>query len=290
MSLSDSRVIALLNRSFVPVYIANEDYRDGGSAPREEKAELRRIHREGHAAKRSVGSVHAYVLDPDGRLVDSMHVVEAAKAGPLVAMLERTVQNLGVRPGDPLLPPKPQSEVQRRSGELTLHIVARYLERKGDGYALIENAGGNWSAFPGESRLSLSATDQAKLLPTGAARPGMKWTPDAAAAKAILTHFYPPTENNDLAKNRFEAAALEGTVDSVSNATARGRITGTFKMAHPFYHNEDGRSIEAGVVGTLEWDPATGRIRSFRMVTRDALYHRPQGRPEHFGVAVRSLP
>ena len=79
MPLSNDRIIDLLNRHYVPVYLANVDYREGGSAPPEEKAELRRIHREGHAKKLSVGTVHAYVMAPDGSLIDSMHVAEAFK-------------------------------------------------------------------------------------------------------------------------------------------------------------------------------------------------------------------
>src|SRR5262249_38270740 len=45
-SLSNDRVISLLNSYFVPVYVANQDYTESGSAPEEEKAELRRLRRE----------------------------------------------------------------------------------------------------------------------------------------------------------------------------------------------------------------------------------------------------
>lgn len=290
MSLSDKRVIDLLNSSFVPVYIANEDYREDGAASAEEKAELRRIHREGHAAKLSVGSVHAYVLKPDGALYDSMHVVEAAKADPLVAMLQRTVDRLGVPAGKPLLAARPQSGPPARPGELSLHVVARYLERRGSEYSLIEGAGGNWSAFPGESWVALSAADQARWLPGASVQAGATWKPEEAVARALLTHFYPPTENNDLSKNRFEAVALEGVVDSVETGTARGRLNGSFRMGHPFYHKEDGRAIAATVAGIVEWDAGARRIRRFRMVTREALYEAPGGGGQAFGVAVRSLP
>jgi len=49
--LSNSTVISLLNRYFVPVYAVNEDYRDGGAQPPEEKAEYNRIYKEALAAK-----------------------------------------------------------------------------------------------------------------------------------------------------------------------------------------------------------------------------------------------
>src|SRR4026208_2194642 len=92
--LSNTNIIALLNRYFVPVYVVNEDYARKGCAPAEEKTELQRIFKEGHAAKKSVGSVHVYVLNPDGKLIDSMHVAEAAKPKVLAAMLQKTVTQL----------------------------------------------------------------------------------------------------------------------------------------------------------------------------------------------------
>ncbi|HTE19837.1 MAG TPA: hypothetical protein VK689_15845, partial [Armatimonadota bacterium] len=244
MPLSNTEIITRLNRYFVPVYLANEDYREGGSAPAEEKAELRRIHAEGHAAKLSVGTVHAYVLAPDGRLLDSMHVAEAFKVQKLLAMLDRTVEKLATQPGDPVVKPAPQSAAKAEPGCLLLHVTARYLERKGDEYALVENAGGNWSAFPGEAWITLERAEWAKLLPPAAARVGDSWEIDRQTAARILNHFYPPTENNDLGKNRIQEQSLKGTVISVRDGIARARIDGGLKMKHPFYHKDDDKSVE----------------------------------------------
>ena len=41
--LSDGKVIALLNRFFVPVYLSIDDYATGGGAPAADKAALKRI-------------------------------------------------------------------------------------------------------------------------------------------------------------------------------------------------------------------------------------------------------
>src|SRR5580765_7646930 len=92
--LSNTKVISLLNSYFVPVYTANEDYSAKGSAPPEEKAERNRIFQEGYTAKWSVGTVHVYLLNPEGHLMDSMHVAEAAKATSLIAMLEKAISAL----------------------------------------------------------------------------------------------------------------------------------------------------------------------------------------------------
>ena len=40
VSLSNKEVITLLNSAFVPVFVSNEDYRDSGAAPPDERAIL----------------------------------------------------------------------------------------------------------------------------------------------------------------------------------------------------------------------------------------------------------
>jgi hypothetical protein len=289
VSLSNDRVISLLNQYFVPVYLSNEDFRDSGAAPPAEKAELHRIHGEGYAAKLSVGTVHAYVLAPDGHLVDSMHTVEVAKPDKLTAMLERAVQKFALQPGTPVVKPCPPAPPSAGRDQLRLHVTARYLERHGDDYTLVRNAGGNWSALPGEDWLLLDRSQWSKLLPPSGAKPGDAWTIDGSLAETILTRFYPPTENNDLATNRFESVALKATLVSVTSVIARARLEGRFRLKHPFYHKEDGNHAEAGVVGFLEYEPVGGRIRSLRLVTDQASYGEA-GRTQPYGVALRTVP
>src|SRR5438045_2008462 len=99
-SLSNANVITLLNRYFVPVYTSNEEYTENGSALPEEKAALHRIQQEDYAAKLSVGTVHVFIIKPDGHLLDTMHVAEAYKPEKLTAMLERAVQTLHTPAGE----------------------------------------------------------------------------------------------------------------------------------------------------------------------------------------------
>src|SRR5438094_70172 len=98
-SLSDAKVISLLNRYFVPVYVSNEEDADGGTGPADEKAEYKRIYLEAVKAGISSGTVHVYLLTSDGHPFDSLHVAEACKPEQLVPMLERAVQKLKPRPG-----------------------------------------------------------------------------------------------------------------------------------------------------------------------------------------------
>ena len=272
--LSNTRVISLLNRFFVPVYAANEEYREGDTQPAEEKAEYNRIFKEAHAAKLSVGTVHVYILSPAGHPIDSLHVATAAKTERLIDLLERTVEKLHVREGKPVASPIRQSAPPRCAPDSrVLHLTSRSLDGRGA-----------WSEFPVEDWIILGRDEWERLLPTSPVQVGDSWAVDEKVSTRLLTHFYPPTENNDVSKNRIERQALKATVVSVQNGVARSWIEGELKMQHSFYHKEDGKAVEATMVGFIDFEPATRTIRDFQFVTDQAAYGGGT-----FGVAVRLL-
>ncbi len=126
--LSSAVVVSLLNRSFVPVYAVNEDYRAKDVVPKEERDEYQRIYREALAKKFSAGSVHVYVLNPKGEVVGTRHVADAAKTKQLIAFLDEVTGNLGTKPGKPAVEPKAQSAPPKHpEGSLVLHLAARGL-------------------------------------------------------------------------------------------------------------------------------------------------------------------
>ena len=125
--LSRTNVIETLNRYFVPVYTSNEDYQDNGSAPPEERKEYDRIYREALDKKLSTGTVHAYVLTPDGHPFDSLHVAQAAKVEELTALLDRAVAKLKTPEGAPLVRPAPQFQLYDQQSQIVR--LARYLGR-----------------------------------------------------------------------------------------------------------------------------------------------------------------
>ena len=100
----------------------------------------------------------------------------------------------------------------------------------------------------------------------------------------MLTHFYPSTENNDVAKNHLDQQSLKGTVLAVEGGVVRARLDGRLTMKHPFYHRDDDNIVEAGIVGILEFEPGK-KIRSLQLATTTATYGRTA-----FGVVVRSVP
>ena len=98
---SSTQVIDRLNRSFVPVFAVNEDYRAKAVVPKEERDEYTRIYREALGKKFSAGTVHVYVLNPRGEVIGTRHVADAAKTKELIAFLDEITAGLGTKPGKP---------------------------------------------------------------------------------------------------------------------------------------------------------------------------------------------
>src|SRR5262245_65325334 len=114
--------------------MSNRDHGEDGSAPPEEKAEMKRIYREALAAGLKAGSVCAYMIAPDGRPVAVAPLNEDVAADPdrLAGLMEQVIRDLKVARGDPLVQPKPPSAPPAEADALVLHVVARYLERRGN--------------------------------------------------------------------------------------------------------------------------------------------------------------
>jgi hypothetical protein len=285
--------VSLLNRYFVPVYAVNEDYRKNGTAPAAEKAEYMRIYHTALKAKLSTGTVHVYILDPDGKPIDSLHVATAAKVDRLLDLLERTIKKLKTPEGKALVQPSGQSTAPKRdAGDLVLHVTSRYLVPEGKDLVplgkkarLGETRHASWSALPSENWVVLKPADVGGLLAGKKVRPGSSWSPSKEVGAKILTYFYPQTENNDSATNRIDKQELTATVLSIKNGVVRARLDGRLKMKHPFYHKVDSNAVEATMVGLIEFEPDKKKVRSFQLATDQATYGRA-----HFGVTVRLVP
>ena len=272
----------------MPVYLSNEDLRGDGPASPEERKEVQRINHETLKAKRSAGTVHVFIIAPDGSAFDSMHVAEATKVEKLTAMLESCIERLGVKPGEPIVSATPQSVAPRAGpGELVLHVVARNAVKQGQELIatkpkLGETRSGNWGAYPAQNWVVLSAKEVSGLL----ARAGDKsWEIDPVVAERFLTYFYPSTENNDIKKNRIEQLQLKATRESVQGGITRARLEGKLVMKHSFYHKDDGNTVTATVAGYVDFDEAGKQVRRLRLVTDEASY---ASRP--FGVVLHSIP
>jgi hypothetical protein len=271
--LSNPTVSDTLNRYFVPVYTSNEDYRDGGSAPPEERAAYQRIYRAALDRKLSTGTVHAYVLSPAGEPVDSLHVADAARGENTLKMLRRAVERFGTTPGETLVKPRAQSAPPAPAdGSLVLHLTAR-----AEG---TDPSDDSWHAYPSEDWIVLTPAEQRKLVPQSAAV-GNEWDVDREVARKVLTHFYPQTENNDVRKNKIERIGLKGAVLSIDGGVVRARLEGDLRMRHPFYHKDTPDMVDATIAGYVDFERQTGRVRQLKLATVKATY---QNRPFDVGV------
>src|SRR5438552_418892 len=104
-SFSSAKIISLLNSYFVPVHMNNQGQGDVGSAPPEEKAAKSRIYRAALAAGLKAGSVCAYLVAPDGRVVAVAPLNERVATDPdrLAELMDRVIRELKVAKGDPLV-------------------------------------------------------------------------------------------------------------------------------------------------------------------------------------------
>jgi hypothetical protein len=238
----------------------------------------------------STGSVHVYLLDAQGQPVGSQHVAMASKVEELTSLLERTIERLKVPAGKTIVPPAPQSVARKGDADaLVLHLVARNVTRAGGAdvptkavLGLTKSA--NWGAYPAEDWIVLGKTEWARLVPKGPFAPGMSWEPDKETAAKVLKHFYPSSENNNVAKNRIDRQEVKATVTAIKDGVVRARLDGSLRMKHTFYHKDDANFVDAKLLGFLDFEAATGRVVNLQLITNDATYGRMR-----FGVAMRTV-
>src|SRR5262245_12404285 len=134
-SLSNAKVIDLLNHYYVPVYLRNEDCADDGLAPAEVKEERNRIYRDALQAGLSAGTVCAYLLTPEAQPVAVAPLNQSVATDPerLSELMQSVIDALKTPRGDSLAPPSRQSlPPSSPPDSMVLHLTARYLERTSD--------------------------------------------------------------------------------------------------------------------------------------------------------------
>jgi hypothetical protein len=139
---------------------------------------------------------------------------------------------------------------------------------------------------PAEDWLVLDATEWNRFLPTSAVSVGSSWEIDSTVAARLFRHMYPPTEDNDLSRNRIDQGSLTATVVVQEGTRARVRLEGSLLMKHRFDpERDDNRFVKATLLGCFDFQTDRPGIRSFRLVSTDATYGK-----EAIGLAVRSVP
>lgn len=291
-ALSNNKVIDLLNRSFVPVCICNQDYVTAGSAPAEEKAQLRRLRKELAEAQLTDHHNQVCVLSSQGRPLATLDTGNAARTRQLLAYLKPFVPEGRADASAPLIAPAPQS-LRPPTGPdaVVLHLTSRYLERKGDAYAIpfVElGLSDNYhnKGIPAENWIVLERDQWSGLLSKDKVRVGSTWDVDPRVAAVLFRHMYPPSEENDIRLNRIDAGTLRATAVAATGGVVRARLDGTLKMKHPYLTEEDDNNfVTATLMGYVDFEPARPALRSLRLVTTSGTYARSD-----FGIALRLVP
>src|SRR5262249_42058255 len=200
----------------------------------------------------------------------------------------KTIADLKVPRGKPVVAPKPQSAPPKKPADaLLLHLTARKLAAKG-----------SWNEFPSEDWIVMEAEQWHAFLPNGAVEVGRSWTIDKAASTPVLTRFFPQTEcctakdsvllsENSAYKHRLEEQALKATVIEVRQGRAVARLDGRSRVLHQFYPNNryPPTVSRATIVGYVTFDVAQRKIESLRMVSEGGKFDET-----NMGIAVRSVP
>jgi hypothetical protein len=278
--LSDSTVIDLLNRYFVPVYSSDEDSSPRGHGPEQEKAAHIRIYQEALKKPFGAGAVYVFILDPQGEVIDGMDVAHANQEDALLRMLKRTIEKLHTTPGAPIIAPTNQSRPPKHPADaLVLHLVARGSLKAFP-----------WREFPGENWILLSRSEWMSLLPRDVTADS-SWSLNDALTRKLLTDFYPPTEELDTTqdRNEIQTATLSAKPISRKGSILRVQLDGKLVMKHSFYANRsDNFTVNATLLGWIEFDTAKTRITDFQLTTKHATYG--GGTAEDFNAALYSVP
>lgn len=276
--LSDSRVIALLNKYFVPVYSSNEEVAQGGTAPAAEKVERQRIYLEFFDKKMPIGDVHVYILTPDAVAYQGIPVGDIT-ADNLTANLKNIAAKMEIQAGGPVAKIRRQSVPPSHPADsMVFHLIARG-----------SNAG-TYREFPSENWIILSREEVAKILPRGDLKPGFSWDIDKGVAFKWLAKFYPQTvEVNNVERSRIDQHTLRATVISLENGAACARIEGSLLMKRSFTPNHDDNFFVRGsLLGFINFNAVTSTLQTLRIITTKAIYG-DMASGEGFSAALRSM-
>jgi hypothetical protein len=279
-SLSDERVIRLLDRYFVPAWLSRDHYQqEGVFGP--EKAELDRIDRERASRKLPGGTVCVFVLAADGSVLDTLPVQKAWKADALLPFLERIIAEQKLEPrrreavkasaAPPPASPRPKTE----GGQ----VFAVYTRSDARG----QNRGVS------HDHVELTVAEWRLLLPPEGSRAGASFRVPAEVAGKLLRYAYPPLPHWDVRQSKVMSVRLAGTVESLAGDEAKVRLEGSLELVYPAEGKPTDARVKATLAGTIRYSPRTRTLTAFGLISDSAEYVRywdGKANPVPMAVAV----
>ncbi len=155
-------MIDLLNRSFIPITISNDDYNEIGGASLEEKRERDRIAKETrekfNLSNVSSTDVEAYILTPDGSVDSTMRLPDLEETTSVVTWLDDARKRLRADTGNAILPPTQHAAPTTNKDALVLNQTTRYL--------FVVKTAGNGNAFDLRTAMEDKRRKAMSALPT----------------------------------------------------------------------------------------------------------------------------
>jgi hypothetical protein len=262
-SLSDEKVINLLTKYFIPVWVSRDHYQL--TAPSDsEKDEMLRIDRDREKRGLEGGDVSVFVLAPDGVVSASMAVQRAYKPENLAPFLQKIVhdQHLEARGAkavkDTAAAPRPPSHPKTEGG-MMLHVWVRDENMK-DNRGLSQD----WVEW--------TAAEWQTLAPAADARPGSTLALPREAAGKLYRRLYPPGPMWNARDAELANGKLTATVVSAGDGEVRLKLEGEADVIFlATGHPTDGR-IKAKLVGAARYDKAKRAFTSFVLTSEQAEY------------------
>ena len=261
-SLSDKRVIDMISRYFVPVWLSRDNYQKD---PRS-KAEAAEIHRiDVDKQKRGLkgGTVCVYLIAPDGAVRATMPVQQAYKADNLLPFLKEFIEKEKLEPRDAeavqASAAKRKTVQPQSKGGLVLHVRTK-------------NEGPRADYGTGEDWVELTADEWKSFVPKADARTGDSQKVAEKVVDKLFKHFYPPAANWKVADGTLVSRSLTATALSVSDKEVRVSLRGSVELSHPFGGANSPGTITAKLVGVLRYDPKQKDVTSFVMASEEAKF------------------
>lgn len=224
------------------------------------------------------GDVHFYILTPDAQPFDGLSV-NSLTTERFIATLEKTIRSLLLKPGSPVVKPRPQSVPPPHPPDaLVFQLIARG-----------KNVG-SYREFPSENWIVFSRDEGKRILPRDLIQPGLAWDIEQNAAVRWLAKFYPQGIDTSAAeRSRIDQYSLRATVLSVENGVACARIDGKLLMKRAFTPgHDDNNFVRATLLGFINFDTKQREIQTLRLVTTKATYG-PGTNDEDFTAVLRSM-
>jgi hypothetical protein len=261
--LSDDKVINLLTKYFIPVWVSRDHYQLDAPS-NSEKDELLRIDRDRAKHGLEGGVVSVFILAPDGEVFASMAVQRAYKPENLTPFLQKIVDDkhlearsataIKATTGAARPPTRPKTE-----GGVVLHVWVRDEGMK-DNRGLSQD----WVEW--------TTPEWQTLAPAADARPGSTLELPREAADKLFRRLYPPGPRWDARDAELAGGQLTATVVSAGDGEVRLKLEGEADVIFPATgHPTDGR-IKAKLVGAARYDTANRQFKSLVLTSEKAEY------------------